>query len=57
VAAVIQAQTGVLLEAFRYSPVLVWAPVGMIVLCAVCGLLPAWKAYRTDVAENLAPIS
>ena len=20
-------------------------------------LVPAWKAYRTDVAENLAPVS
>jgi putative ABC transport system permease protein len=29
----------------------------MIALCALCGLLPAWKAYRTDVAENLAPVS
>jgi putative ABC transport system permease protein len=57
VAVVIQAQTGVLLEAFAYSPVMLWAPLGMIALCALCGLLPAWKAYSTDVAENLAPIS
>ncbi len=57
VAAVIQAQTGVLLEAFTYCPVMLWAPLGMVALCALCGLLPAWKAYRTDVAENLAPIS
>ncbi len=57
VAVVIQAQTGVLLETFAYSPVMLWAPLGMIALCALCGLLPAWKAYRTDVAENLAPIS
>jgi putative ABC transport system permease protein len=57
VAAVIQAQTGVLLEAFSYNPVMVWAPLGMIALCALSGLLPAMKAYRTNVAENLAPIS
>jgi putative ABC transport system permease protein len=57
VAAVIQAQTGVLIEAFAYNPVMLWAPVGMIALCALSGLLPAMKAYRTDVAENLAPIS
>jgi putative ABC transport system permease protein len=57
VAAVIQAQTGVLLEAFTYNPVMLWAPLGMIGLCALSGLLPAMKAYRTDVAENLAPIS
>ena len=57
VAIVIQAQTGVLLETFAYSRVMLWAPLGMIGLCALSGLLPAWKAYRTDVAENLAPIS
>ena len=57
VAVIIQDQTGVLIETFAYSPVMLWAPAGMIALCAVCGLLPAWKAYRTDVAENLAPIS
>lgn len=57
VAAIIRAQTGVLLEAFIYNPIMLWAPLGMIALCAVCGLLPAWKAYRTDVAENLAPVS
>ena len=57
VATVIRAQTGVLLETFNYNPVMIWAPLGMIVLCALCGLLPAWKAYRTDVAEYLAPTS
>jgi putative ABC transport system permease protein len=57
VAVVIQAQTGVLLETFAYSPVMLWAPLGMTALCGACGLLPAWKAYRTDVAENLSPVS
>jgi putative ABC transport system permease protein len=57
VAVVIQAQTGVLLETFAYSPVMLWAPLGMIALCGLSGLLPAWKAYQTDVAEHLAPIS
>lgn len=57
VATVIRTQTGVMLETFRYNPVMLWAPLGMIGLCALCGLLPAWKAYRTDVAENLAPVS
>ena len=54
---VIRNQTGVLLETFTYNPIMLWAPPGMIALCALCGLLPAWKAYRTDVAENLAPVS
>ena len=53
----IQDQTGVRIESFAYNPVMLWAPVGMIALCAHCGLLPALKAYRTDVAENLSPIS
>ena len=57
VAAVIRAQTGVLLEAWTYNPVMLWAPLGMIVLCGLVGLVPAWKAYRTDIAENLAPVS
>jgi putative ABC transport system permease protein len=57
VAVVIRAQTGVLIETFTYSPVMLWAPLGMIALCALSGLLPALKAYRTDVAGNLAPIS
>jgi putative ABC transport system permease protein len=57
VAAVIRTQTGVLLEAWRYDPVMLWAPLGMILLCALGGLVPAWKAYRTDVASNLAPVS
>jgi putative ABC transport system permease protein len=57
VATVIRAQTGILLEAWAYNPVMLWAPLGMVALCGLCGLLPAWKAYRTDVAENLAPTS
>jgi putative ABC transport system permease protein len=57
VAAVIRNQTGVLLNAWAYNPVMLWAPLGMIGLCALGGLLPAWKAYRTDIADNLSPIS
>lgn len=57
VAAIIQAQTGIMLATFTYHPVMLWAPAGMIALCALCGLLPAMKAYRTDIAENLSPVS
>ena len=57
VAAVIRAQTGVLLQTFTYNHIMLWAPLAMIALCALSGLLPAWKAYRTDVADNLAPVS
>jgi putative ABC transport system permease protein len=57
VAVIIRAQTGVLLEAWAYNPVMLWAPLGMIGLCGLSGLLPAWKAYQTDIASNLAPVS
>ena len=57
VAAVIRAQTGVLLDPWTANPIMLWAPLGMIALCALGGLVPAWKAYRTDVAENLSPVS
>jgi putative ABC transport system permease protein len=56
-AAVIRAQTGVVLDAFTGHAVMLWAPLGMIVLGALAGVVPAWKAYRTPVAENLVPVS
>jgi putative ABC transport system permease protein len=57
VAAIIRAQTGVLLDAWTFDPVMLWAPGGMILLCALGGMVPAWKAFRTDIASNLYPIS
>ena len=57
VAAVIRAQTGVLIDPWTYDPVMLWAPAGMILLCALGGVVPAGKAYLTDVANNLAPSS
>lgn len=56
-AAVIRAQTGIGLDVLSFDPVMLWAPVGMIVLCALSGIIPAAKAYRADVAENLAPLT
>ena len=56
VAAVLRAETGVVLDPLAWHPVLVWCPVGLVALGALAGLVPAWKAYRTDVAENLAPV-
>jgi putative ABC transport system permease protein len=55
--AVIRAQTGVVLDPFAWDPVLVWAPLAMIGLSALAGVVPAFKAYRTNVAENLVPTS
>ncbi|HYD82662.1 MAG TPA: ABC transporter permease, partial [Opitutus sp.] len=57
VAAVIRAQTGVVLDAWRWHPVLALCPVAMVALCALGGIVPALKAYRTPVAETLAPVS
>jgi putative ABC transport system permease protein len=57
VSAVIRAQTGVLLDPLAWHPVLVWTPLGMMALSALAGMVPALKAYRTDVAEGLAPAS
>jgi putative ABC transport system permease protein len=55
-AAIVRSQTGVVIDPLAWHPVLVWSPCGMIALSAVAGLVPALKAYRTDVATNLAPI-
>jgi putative ABC transport system permease protein len=55
VARVLRAQTGVVIEPLAFHPVMLWAPAGLVALSALAGLLPAAKAYRTDVAENLAP--
>lgn len=52
---VVQARTGVVLAAFSFDPSLVWVPIAMTVLGALAGLLPAAKAYSTEVAENLIP--
>ena len=57
IAAVIRAQTGVVLEPFAWQPVFAWAPAALIGLCALGGLVPAFKAYRVPVAETLAPTS
>jgi putative ABC transport system permease protein len=57
IATVIRNETGVVLDLWAPHPIMWQAPLGMIVLCALGGLAPAWKAYRTDVADNLAPAS
>jgi putative ABC transport system permease protein len=57
VAGIIRAQTGVVLSLTELHPVLYIAPVGLIVLCALGGIIPAIKAFRLPVAENIAPVS
>jgi putative ABC transport system permease protein len=57
VAGIIRAQTGVVLSLAQYHPVLWIAPLSLIGLCALGGIIPALKAYRLPVAENIAPVS
>jgi putative ABC transport system permease protein len=51
----LHASAGVLVSAWRPSAgePLVYA--GLLLLGALVGLIPAWKAYRTDIAEGLNP--
>ena len=57
VASVIQTQTGVVLQVWAWNPVLLTAPAGLVLLGALAGVVPAIKAYRNPVAENLLPES
>lgn len=52
-AATLRAQTGVVLDPWSPHPVLALAPAAMILLGALAGIVPALKAYQTDVAEYL----
>lgn len=56
-AAIVREQTGVVLNIFRFEWELVLTPLMMVTVGAVAGILPAIKAYRTDVAQNLSPVS
>jgi putative ABC transport system permease protein len=57
VAIIIRAQTGVVLDVMQFNSILFLTPVIMIILGAIAGVIPAFKAYATDVATNIAPIS
>ncbi len=57
VASIVRTQTGVVLEPFKFNAVLLWSPAMFIGLGALAGIVPALKAYRTDVASNLTPHS
>ncbi len=56
-AVTIRSQVGVVLDPFALHWILVAAPVGMTAIGALAGIIPATKAYATDVATNLAPTS
>lgn len=53
----IRAQTGVVLDALQFHWALALTPPGMAALGALAGVVPALKAYATDVATNLTPAS
>jgi putative ABC transport system permease protein len=55
VAIVIRRETGVVLDIFQPHPIFYIAPAAMVLLGAFVGIVPALKAYGTDVASNLAP--
>jgi putative ABC transport system permease protein len=57
VAAVVRSETGVVLDPWAPHAVMLWAPAAMIAMAALAGVVPAWKAYRLPVAENLSPLS
>jgi putative ABC transport system permease protein len=56
-ALIVRRETGVVLDVFQFHPALLLVPVGMTLLGALSGLIPAFKAYSTDVARNLDPLS
>lgn len=56
-ASIIRTQTGVVLNPFQFNAVMLWAPAALIALGALAGIVPAIKAYRTDVATHLIPTS
>jgi len=53
-AVIVRAQTGVALAIFSFHPSLYLTPLGIILVGALAGVIPAAKAYSTDVAENLS---
>jgi len=53
IAGVVQRETGVALSPFADNAAMLWAPLGMLGIGLLSGILPAIKAYRTDVSRNL----
>lgn len=53
--ALVRSETGVVLS-WTFHPILVLTPLAMLALGAIAGLLPARKAYSTDVAATLAQV-
>jgi putative ABC transport system permease protein len=56
-ASVLSARTGLVLHPSLFDPAQPLILAAVIVLGVVAGLIPAVLAYRTEVSENLAPLS
>lgn len=56
-AIVVREQTGVVIDVLKLDAALLVTPVAMVIIGALAGIAPAIKAYGTDVASNLTPIS
>ena len=54
---IVRHQVGVLLDVFPFNSVFITTPIIMLLVGIAAGILPAVKAYRTDVATNLTPIT
>ncbi|MEN9358861.1 MAG: hypothetical protein RL095_396 [Verrucomicrobiota bacterium] len=52
-AAAVQERSGLVLQVLPRDPVLAAIPAGMVILALFAALLPAWQAYRGDLAANL----
>lgn len=54
---ILRQRTGIVLESFYYHPSWLWTPICMISASVLAGIVPAIKAYRSPVAENILPIT
>ena len=56
-AQIIAARGGLAMNPFFFTPLQFVVLAGVVLLGMLAGLIPAILAYRTEVAENLAPLS
>ena len=52
---IIREQIGIMLDYFSYTPILWQGPLIMVGIALLTSFIPAFKAYRIDVAQNLKP--
>lgn len=56
-AQVLASRAGVAIAAAAFRPEELWVLGGVVALGALAGLVPALRAYRTDIADGLSPTS